>query len=266
MYLNQRILTMRKVPVLLTIMLFLWLTETVKAQLIKSMGLRTGLSYNLPGIQEKSIRKGITKNTSSDHNNQLFVFGELQTEWNLLYKQATLLTNLTYISKGYSEQVSSGGGYGGFSGGGSSNQYKFANYATISLLPKYTVDLDEHQFYGFAGPYLSFLFAANSTYYLRYYYNPTYFPYHTLYEYYKDHLKLKPMVWGGTIGIGTTFNTKGNRIKYNIQLQYLQDISWAADFYFEDPRGDHWDSYSFKAKNKTYLLSFGAQYLFKKHE
>lgn len=244
---------------------FLWF-ENANAQLVKSIGIRTGLSYNLPGIQEKTTRKGITSNTFSDYNNQLFVFGELQTEWNLPYKQVTLLTNLTYISKGYSEQVSSGGGYGGFSGGGSSLQNTLANYATISLLPKYIITLDQQELYGFAGPYLSYLFAANSTYYLRYYYNPTYFPYHTTYEYYKDHLKLKPIVWGGTIGVGTTLKSKNDRIKYSIQFQYLQDISWAANFYFEDPGSDHWDSYSFQGRNKTFLLSFGAQYLFRKRE
>ena len=257
---------MKKLPFLLIVIFFFWQTETVKGQLVKSIGLRTGLSYNLPGIQEKTTRNGITNNTINDFNNQLFVFGELQAEWALPYQQFTLLTNLTYISKGYTELVPSGGGYGGFSGGGSSSQATFANYATFSLLPKYTIEIQDYQFYGFAGPYLSVLFAANSPYYLRYEYNRTYFPYHTTSEYHLDHLKLKPMVWGSTIGIGTTFKTKGERIKYNIQLQYLQDISWAANFNFEDPRSDHWDSYSFQARNKTFLLSFGAHYTFKESE
>ena len=83
--------------------------EKVNAQLVKSIGIRTGLSYNLPGIQEKTISHGITNNSFSDYKNQLFVFGELQAEWTLPNQQFTLLTNFTYISKGYTEQVSSGG-------------------------------------------------------------------------------------------------------------------------------------------------------------
>src|SRR5690606_35193517 len=128
------------------------------------------LSYNLPGIQEKTTNKGITSNTINDFNNQLFVFGELQGEWALPVQQFTLLTNLSFTSKGFTDQGSSGGGYGSFSGGGSYIISNYAHYATVSLLPKYIFTIEDQQLYGFAGPYLSKLIAANFAYYLRYHY------------------------------------------------------------------------------------------------
>jgi hypothetical protein len=242
---------MKFLPILILITLLAGNCRSGQAQIIKSIGLRTGLASTFPTVEE-------TQNGRPAQDavyNRNMIYGEFQSEL-LPYNHFSLLANFAYISKGFNYFDTWGNGYG-FFGGGSGITHANVDYFTIMVAPKVSWQLKGITLYGFAGSYAGLRNAYDA-----YYKQGLYFM--------GDNMEvqvLKPRTWGGTAGAGIEFKGKSKRIYYSAQAQYMQDFTKAVDFTFNftDRYGLNYD-YRFKARFQTLLVSAGLHYAFHKKE
>lgn len=243
---SQRLFTMKKLPFLLIVLLqFLW-SENAKAQIVKCIGIRTGWASTFPEVEE--LQNGRSVNNKMYNRNM--VYSELQVEL-FSFRHLSLLTNFSYISKGFEYWDRRGGMWFSYSG-------RFAapiDYFSISAAPKFSWKINNFNLYGFAGPYICI-----RTNYAEYYIDALWFM-----PVDQEPRFLKSQTWGGTFGTGVEYNGKSKRFSHSIQLQYMQDFTLAANF-TQNPV-DYYGTlidYKFKAKFQTLLLSYGLHYSFNK--